>query len=117
MIILLKDFTPIFFFFTDKWNIKMYTMMMNNLKTSLVCFVGTKQSCVDSLAFETMIPKTVIQRYISLLLEHHRIILCGPSGTGKTYLAQKLAEHVVLRLAEVIIENLLIVMICMLESH
>ncbi|CAG5121881.1 unnamed protein product, partial [Candidula unifasciata] len=62
-----------------------------------ICLKGTKQSCVDSLAFETMLPKTVIQRYISLLLEHHRIILCGPSGTGKTYLAQKLAEHVVLR--------------------
>lgn len=59
---------------------------------------GTKQSCVDSLAFETMIPKTIIQRYVSLLLEHRRIILCGPSGTGKTYLGQKLAEHVVLRL-------------------
>ena len=60
-------------------------------------FSGTKQSCVDSLTFETMIPKTIDQRYVSLLLEHRRIILCGPSGTGKTYLAQKLAEHVVLR--------------------
>ncbi|KAK3763274.1 hypothetical protein RRG08_021097 [Elysia crispata] len=62
-----------------------------------ICLKGTKQSCVDSLAFETMIPKTIIQRYVSLLLEHRRIILCGPAGTGKTYLAQKLAEHVVLR--------------------
>ncbi|CAL1533638.1 unnamed protein product [Lymnaea stagnalis] len=62
-----------------------------------ICLKGTKQSCVDSLAFETMIPKTIVQRYVSLLLEHRRIILCGPSGTGKTYLAQKLAEHVVLR--------------------
>ena len=58
---------------------------------------GTRQNSVDSLAFETLIPKSIIQRYISLLLEHRRIILCGPSGTGKTYLAQKLAEHLVLR--------------------
>nr|KAG5708843.1 hypothetical protein BaRGS_009252 [Batillaria attramentaria] len=58
---------------------------------------GTKQQSVDSLAFETMIPKSIIQRHVSLLLEHRRIILCGPSGTGKTYLAQKLAEHLVLR--------------------
>jgi len=58
---------------------------------------GTKQNSVDSLAFETLIPKSIVQRYISLLMEHRRIILCGPSGTGKTYLAQKLAEHLVLR--------------------
>ncbi|XP_048240088.1 neuron navigator 3-like isoform X12 [Haliotis rufescens] len=62
-----------------------------------ICLKGTKQISVDSLAFESMIPKTIIQRYVSLLIEHRRIILCGPSGTGKTYLAQKLAEHLVLR--------------------
>ncbi|XP_076466294.1 neuron navigator 2-like isoform X3 [Babylonia areolata] len=62
-----------------------------------ICLKGTRQQSVDSLAFETMIPKSIIQRYVSLLLEHRRIILCGPSGTGKTYLAQKLAEHLVLR--------------------
>ena len=60
-------------------------------------FTGTRQNSVDSLAFETLIPKSIVQRYVSLLLEHRRIILCGPSGTGKTYLAQKLAEHLVLR--------------------
>ncbi|XP_076333262.1 uncharacterized protein LOC143237656 isoform X2 [Tachypleus tridentatus] len=58
---------------------------------------GTKQNSIDALAFETLIPKSVIQRYVSLLLEHRRIILCGPSGTGKTYLAQKLAEFLVFR--------------------
>ncbi|CAG2213037.1 Protein sickie,Neuron navigator 1,Neuron navigator 2,Neuron navigator 3 [Mytilus edulis] len=61
-----------------------------------ICLKGTKQNSVDSLAFETLIPKSIVQRYVSLLLEHRRIILCGPSGTGKTYLAQKLAEHLVL---------------------
>ncbi|XP_022249043.1 neuron navigator 3-like [Limulus polyphemus] len=58
---------------------------------------GAKQSSVDALAFETLIPKSIIQRYVSLLSEHRRIILCGPSGTGKTYLAQKLAEFLVFR--------------------
>ncbi|XP_076325170.1 neuron navigator 2-like [Tachypleus tridentatus] len=59
--------------------------------------LGAKQSSVDALAFETLIPKSIIQRYVSLLSEHRRIILCGPSGTGKTYLAQKLAEFLVFR--------------------
>ncbi|XP_074661110.1 uncharacterized protein LOC141913823 isoform X4 [Tubulanus polymorphus] len=58
---------------------------------------GTYQMSVDSLAFETLIPKSIIQRYISLLIEHRRIILCGPSGTGKSYLAQKLGEYLVHR--------------------
>ncbi|XP_076312544.1 uncharacterized protein LOC143226032 isoform X2 [Tachypleus tridentatus] len=58
---------------------------------------GTLQSSVEGLTFETLIPKSIIQRYVSLLMDHRRIILCGPSGTGKTYLAQKLAEYLVLR--------------------
>jgi SpoVK/Ycf46/Vps4 family AAA+-type ATPase len=56
---------------------------------------GTQQCSVDALAFETLIPKSIVQRYVSLLLEHRRIILCGPSGTGKTYLAERLAEYLV----------------------
>lgn len=55
------------------------------------------QGHVESLAFETLIPKSIVQRYISLLLEHRRIILCGPSGTGKSFLAQKLAEYLVIK--------------------
>jgi neuron navigator 2 len=63
----------------------------------LSCFLvaGTEHSSVDALAFETLIPKSIVQRYVSLLLEHRRIILCGPSGTGKTYLAERLAEYLV----------------------
>jgi len=56
---------------------------------------GCNEKAVDRLAFETLIPKSIIQRYISLLLEHRRIILSGPSGTGKTYLTQKLADYIV----------------------
>lgn len=58
---------------------------------------SSHNSSVDALAFETLIPKSIVQRYVSLLVEHRRIILCGPSGTGKTYLAQKLAEFLILR--------------------
>lgn len=47
--------------------------------------------------FESLIPKPILQRYISLLVEHRRIILSGPSGTGKTYLANRLSEYLVLR--------------------
>ncbi|XP_071826309.1 neuron navigator 2-like isoform X5 [Apostichopus japonicus] len=67
-------------------------------KTSItIALKDYKNNSCDALVFETLVPKPILQRYISLLLEHKRIILCGPSGTGKTYLAQKLAEHIVQR--------------------
>lgn len=58
---------------------------------------GLADNSLDSLAFESLIPKPILQRYVSLLAEHRRIILSGPSGTGKTYLANRLSEYVVLR--------------------
>lgn len=45
--------------------------------------------------FDTLIPKPIIQRYLNLLMEHRRIILSGPSGTGKSYLATKLAHYII----------------------
>ncbi|XP_058259158.1 neuron navigator 1 isoform X6 [Hemibagrus wyckioides] len=64
-----------------------------------VSLKGLKEKCVDNVVFETLIPKPMIQHYISLLLKHRRLILSGPSGTGKTYLSSRLAEYLVERSA------------------
>uniref|UniRef100_A0AAR2L1W8 Neuron navigator 1 n=1 Tax=Pygocentrus nattereri TaxID=42514 RepID=A0AAR2L1W8_PYGNA len=58
-----------------------------------VTLKGFKEKCVDSLVFETLIPKPMMQHYISLLLKHRRLILSGPSGTGKTHLTSHLADY------------------------
>ena len=66
--------------------------IVGNVKALYICLQG-----VGSLAFESLIPRSIVHRYISLLTEHRRLILCGPSGTGKSYLARKLAEFLVAR--------------------
>nr|XP_037871753.1 protein sickie isoform X4 [Bombyx mori] len=64
--------------------------IVGTVNTLYICLQG-----VGSLAFDSLIPKNIVYRYVSLLSEHRRVILCGPSGTGKSYLAAKLAEFYV----------------------
>ncbi|XP_054641485.1 neuron navigator 1 isoform X5 [Dunckerocampus dactyliophorus] len=73
-----------------------------------VALKGLKEKCVDSLVFETLIPKQMMQHYISLLLKHRRLILSGPSGTGKTYLASRLAEYLVDRSAREVSDGIVV---------
>ncbi|XP_074853778.1 neuron navigator 2 isoform X3 [Carettochelys insculpta] len=72
-----------------------YLVGENN--TISVTIKGICENSLDCLVFESLIPKPILQRYVSLLMEHRRIILSGPSGTGKTYLANRLSEFMVLR--------------------
>ncbi|XP_061617807.1 neuron navigator 3 isoform X4 [Phyllopteryx taeniolatus] len=66
---------------------------------------GVKDSSIDSLVFDTLIPKPIIQRYLNLLMEHRRIILSGPSGTGKSFLAAKLAEFIISQTGQEVTEH------------
>lgn len=83
------------------WNLFSFFETLPNITNCLLClyysliYSGLKEKCVDSLVFETLIPKPMMQHYISLLLKHRRLVLSGPSGTGKSYLASRLAEYLV----------------------
>lgn len=66
--------------------------IVGNVRSLYICLQG-----VGSLAFDSLIPRSIVHQYIRLLTDHRRLILCGPSGTGKSYLARKLAEFLVTR--------------------
>uniref|UniRef100_A0A3B4D244 Calponin-homology (CH) domain-containing protein n=1 Tax=Pygocentrus nattereri TaxID=42514 RepID=A0A3B4D244_PYGNA len=70
--------------------------LVGDSNTISVRLKGVAENSQDELVFETLIPKPILQRYVSQLREHRRIILSGPSGTGKSFLAMRLAEHLVL---------------------
>ncbi|RXN11032.1 neuron navigator 3 isoform X6 [Labeo rohita] len=75
-----------------------YLVGDNNVIT--VSLKGVKEGSIDELVFDTLIPKPIIQRYLNLLMEHRRIILSGPSGTGKSYLATKLAYYIISKIGQ-----------------
>jgi len=64
-----------------------------------VCFLyaGDNEFCLDQLAFETLVSKSTLHRYVSLLYDHRKLVLHGSSGTGKSYMAMKLAQCIVRR--------------------
>uniref|UniRef100_H2Z0H7 Uncharacterized protein n=1 Tax=Ciona savignyi TaxID=51511 RepID=H2Z0H7_CIOSA len=67
---------------------------VNSVKISL-----KDGSCgsVDLMAFKSLVPRETLQRYVTSLMHKTRIMLHGPSGTGKTYLANSIAHHMVSR--------------------
>ena len=52
---------------------------------------------MDQLSFETLISTRQLARYMSMLRQYRRVVVTGPSGTGKTYLALALANFLLRR--------------------
>jgi len=73
--------------------------MSCNQESSLsICLsTGEDDDSMDQLSFETLIPTTLLAGYMSVLMQHRRLVVCGPNGTGKTHLAVSLAHSLVRR--------------------
>ncbi len=70
-----------------------HTNIVIQLKTVSSGFLAD----IDMLCYETLVPRSRMQGYISLILEYKNLLFCGPSGTCKSYLARKLGEFLVRR--------------------
>lgn len=55
------------------------------------------ENSIDFLCYNTLVPKNVMQRYISLILDNKNLLFCGPSGTSKSFIARKIAEYLIKR--------------------
>ncbi|XP_041051668.1 neuron navigator 1-like isoform X1 [Carcharodon carcharias] len=95
-------------FGTDAPDMLPYRYIGKESTSFAVTLKGLKEKSVDSLVFETLIPKPMMQHYISLLLKHRRLILSGPSGTGKSYLSIRLAEYLVQRSGREVTDEIIV---------
>ena len=61
---------------------------------------GTDRGSLEDLSFVTLIPKTTIKNYITTISKYQRAVIVGHPKVGKTFLAKKLAEYLVLKSGE-----------------
>ena len=74
-----------------------YGYLVGDFTNIIIKLKDSFQNSIDSLCYDTLVPKNVLQRYISLLLDYKNLLFCGPNGTNKSYIARKIAEHLVKR--------------------
>ena len=72
-----------------------YGYLVGEHTNVIIQFKNAFQNCLDALCLETLVPKSILQRYLSLLTEYKKLLLCGQNDTGKSNLAKKLAEYLV----------------------
>jgi len=66
-----------------------------------VQFQGNMTGSVALLSYQLLIPKSTLEKYLSLVMNHRCLIFCGQSGTGKSFLASKIAFEVAGRIGDI----------------
>ncbi|XP_074645059.1 cortactin-binding protein 2-like [Tubulanus polymorphus] len=67
-------------------------LITHNAQQITVSLFGWEDNCQDSLAYEMLLPATTLQNYLRLAEQYRSVVFYGPGGTGKSYLARRLAD-------------------------
>ena len=60
-------------------------------------FEGLDEACLDSLAYDSLVPMSQLQTYARLMEQYRSVVLYGCVGMGKTRLCRQLAHFVQVR--------------------
>ena len=55
---------------------------------------------MEDLSFISLLPRTTLQTWTGMMTKYQRVVISGPSRSGKSFLATKMAEYLVLRSGE-----------------
>ena len=68
-----------------------YGYVIGEVRSLVMTLKGAEEGGCDSLALASLVPRSIVQRYLGLAREHRRLVISGPRATGKTGLARGLA--------------------------
>ncbi|KAH9507952.1 hypothetical protein Btru_052450 [Bulinus truncatus] len=71
-----------------------YVMLSNNQHRKITVIVDDTGNMNELIAFDVLQPVSTINNYLRLLEQYKTVIFYGPAGSGKSYLAQRLAQSI-----------------------
>ncbi|GFR71376.1 cortactin-binding protein 2 [Elysia marginata] len=71
-----------------------YLILCNNDHKKVTITVDDSDFMCELIAFDVLHPVSSINSYLRLMEQHKSVIFYGPAGSGKSYLAHKLAQSI-----------------------
>ncbi|BFZ08487.1 hypothetical protein BsWGS_11526 [Bradybaena similaris] len=71
-----------------------YMMLSNSEQKKITITVDDSDNMCELIAFDVLHPVSTISNYLRLLDQYKSVIFYGPTGSGKSYLAHRLAQSI-----------------------
>ncbi|XP_064605602.1 cortactin-binding protein 2-like isoform X2 [Liolophura sinensis] len=71
-----------------------YEIMCNNNSYQIQVHLGDGDGAHDHVSFETLVPVAMVQNYLRLIEQYRSVVFYGPVSSGKSLLADRLANCV-----------------------
>ncbi|XP_052779857.1 cortactin-binding protein 2-like isoform X2 [Mya arenaria] len=78
----------------DAWpSVRLQDVLCNQQKATLTIILKGSTIDLDSLSFDLLLPKPLIESYIRLLEQYRSVVFYGPDGCRKKQLVKRLSRH------------------------